>query len=47
MSTSLLRQQKRKDFAAVQAFSGMNVSNFFRKGKNVMWKSVLQNDERN
>ena len=46
MSTSLLCQQKRKALAAVHAFSGNDyVSSFFRKGKKVMWKLVLQNDK--
>ena len=44
MSTSLLCQQKCK--AAVHTFSGNDyVSSFFQKGKNVMWKLVLQNDK--
>ena len=46
MSTSLLCQQKRKALAAVHAFSGNdNVCSIFWKGKIVMWKLVLQNDE--
>ena len=46
MSTSLLCQQKRKALAAVHAFSGNdNVCSIFWKGKIVMWKLVLQNNE--
>ena len=46
VSTSLLGQQKRKALAAVHTFSGNDyVSSFFRKGKKIMLKLMLQNDK--
>ena len=45
MSTALFCQQKCNVLAAVHAFSGNDVSSFFRKGKKVVTKLVLQIDE--
>ena len=45
MSTFLFCQQKCDVLAAVYAFSGNGVSSFFREGKKVVTKLVLQIDE--
>ena len=46
MSSSFLCENKRKALAGMHSFSGNDyVSSFFRKGKKVMWKLILQNEE--
>ena len=46
MSSSFLCENKRKAVAGMHSFSGNDyISSFCRKGKNVMWKLILKNEE--